>query len=271
MIAGLPRSGTTLIQALLNQNEHTFTLPETHYFELARKLSLPEKLSKDQSIKLLQQLSEKWQLSINDLLSQIKNSSQTAELDLYDLFFQVIEQYRPEGEPALVGIEKTPGNLFAIKELLQRDYDLSIILSTRNPWDFANSMWKQYWAPDSLHKIAQMWNDSLKSIRQLVRLYPDKVIVTDYDDLISMPEQEFSKIYDFVKLPWDASNLKNINANSDQFILPAESKWKQGNLTLSEVKKSVNRPVLSLMQRAQLHRICFPTALALGYCSNYKF
>jgi len=271
LIAGLPRSGSTLLQAILNQSDSTFTMPEMHFFEQAKKITDSLQMSRIEVLELLENLNNKWNISTGSLAERIQSYPVNSTIDLCDLYFQLIDQHHPLNGEFRIGVEKTPGNLFALDELLNRQSNFKVILTSRNPLDFANSLIKQYWSPDSILKISRLWNQSMCKINELKNRYPTRVMVLDYWEMISQPEQAFGSAYRFTGLDWKKEYLSDINTKTDEFVIPLETEWKAENINQSKVNKSVKKCSLSLKQRLLLHRECFMTAFSVGYIRRYKF
>lgn len=271
LIAGLPRSGSTLLQAILNQSDSTFTMPEMHFFEQAKKISEYPYMSKNQVLELLEILKNKWKISTGSLAEKVRAYSVNSNIDLCELYFRLIDQHRPGEVDFLIGVEKTPGNLFALDELLKRKCNIKVILTSRNPLDFANSLIKQSWSPDSISKICRLWNQSMIKINELRKKYPARVMVLDYSEMISKPEKAFAGAYKFTGLEWQEKYLSDINSKADEFVIPLEEQWKAENINQPNISKSVKKCSLSFKQRLLLHRECLKTALRVGYIRRYKF
>ena len=270
LIAGLPRSGSTLLQAVLNQSDSTFTMPETHFFEQAAKITDDLQMTTNQALELLDALNTKWNVATQPLTMKLQAYKKESKIDLCELYFLLIDQHCPASSDFGIGIEKTPGNLFALDKLLNQQCNFKVILTTRNPIDFASSLIKQYWSPDSILKISYLWNMSMHRINELKKNYPTRVMALDYDEMITHPEQAFSSVYQFTGLDWKHEYLLDINAKAGEFITSFEADWKSENVNQSFVNKSVKKSSLSLKQRLLLHRECSITALGIGYIRNYK-
>lgn len=271
LIAGLPRSGSTLVQAILNQSDVTFTMPEMHFFESARKITDSLHMTRDQVSELLMTLQEKWQVVTKLPAGTLFCCKKKAAIDICELYFKLIEQYRPANGKSWIGVEKTPGNIFAMDELLNRQSGFKVILTSRNPVDFASSMIKQYWSPDSILKISRLWNQTMLKIDALKNKYPTRVMVLDYREMVTRPELAFEHVFSFSGLVWQKKFLSHINSSSGEYIQPHEAPWKAENIRLPAIEKSKKKCTLTVKQRLLLHRECMLTALSVGYIRHYKF
>ena len=271
LIAGLPRSGSTLMQSVLSNNANTYSLPETHFFEEANKISSAGVFDRRQVIELLELLEEKWQLPLSGLTAQYRQNHERQH-DIRDVYFQVIETFRPDDpDRSLVAIEKTPGNIIAIESLVTHKHAVKAILTCRNPVDFANSMIQQYWAPASVNKISRMWNDVMRIISSLQNNYPDSIMRIEYERMLKQPDKTFSSVCEFAGLKWNKQMLSGLNANINQFIVPKERDWKLNNLDYPTVVTPANRNCLNIRQRLIIHRRSLFLAFKHGYFSLYKF
>ncbi len=272
LIAGLPRSGSTLLQSVLSNSAETFTLPETHFFEEAKKIHPEHVFSSKQVVELLALLQSKWQLCLDKLASQYRNHNHNLQHDIRDVYYDVIEQYRPSNQArTLVGIEKTPGNIIAIESLIEQQRSVKVILTCRNPVDFASSMIQQYWAPDSVSKISAIWNKVMRTITKLEARYPAIVKRIEYERMVQQPETTFSSAFDFSGLDYNNGMLSALNTNIDQFILPIEYAWKKNNVDFQTVKNPEKRNSLNIRQRLIVHRHSLYCAMKNGYLNLYKF
>ena len=148
---------------------------------------------------------------------------------------------------------------------------IKVILTYRNPRDFANSMSQQDWAPDSLSKISKTWNKSMLIIKRLCSEFPEHIKLICYEDMVTKPEKIFEEIYAFTGIEWTAESLKDINSNVSDYVLPVESRWKNNNMQLARVNAGKIVLVLNYKQRLIVHYNNFLTAIRLGLLRNYKF
>lgn len=272
LIAGLPRSGSTLMQSVLSNRADTYTLPETHFFEEAKKIRADYIFNKAQVCELLSLIQDKWQLPLNNLINELRYQNNDAHHDIRDVFFQLIEEFRPEDRSrSLVAIEKTPGNIMAVESVVTYRHTVKFILTCRNPIDFANSMVQQYWAPASVSQISKMWNNVMKTISGLEHQFPDRVLRVNYEHMLDRPQATFSSVCEFAGLDWDTQMLSGLNEKINRYVVTKERAWKKNNLKHNTVVKPPRRNCLNLRQRFTIHRYSLYAAIKNGYLGLYRF
>ncbi len=271
LIAGLPRSGSTLVQSVLNQSNQTYTLPETHFFEEAKKINVTMSFTLNQAEQLFRVLATKWHLSSGCLEKTFKQLNKSPSIDIREAFFKFIDAHKPQiADCDLTAIEKTPGNLIAIESLLEYDQNLKCLLTCRNPRDFVNSISKMYWSPGTIEKILNNWKSSVFLAYQLAETFPDNIKLLHYEDMVKKPEITFRDVCSFVELTWDNDFLNDINRNVNDFITPGEHDWKGNNIKLNTICKNPSQLDLSLQQRFKVFIYTIIPALKLGYLKYFR-
>jgi sulfotransferase len=240
-LAGLPRSGNTLLSSILNQNPDIYSTtmsPVSGYIWQCRDLYNIELVTRNKE---------------NKIRSEIFLSS------FIDNFYKDIEK------PIIIDREKmwgTPGNLNLIKEYITptpkiiftvRDI-LEIIASfvkmdaeyikrnvANSEYFFAN--YRSYADTISEHLMA-INGDIDKSLLSLASaFFPENkgmFHIVEYNDLVFKPEETMSSIYKFLELPEYKHNFKKIEkveVDDDESIgLPKD---------LHEVRKSLSNSTTS--------------------------
>ena len=266
-IAGLARSGTTLLQSILSKSPSIFTFPETHYFELINELNLWEARIGTREFDELGQLlikrlgvdSESWALIQNEIITD----KRTPNLSERDLFLYLVENYRhaQKLESNKIPLEKTPGHVFMMDRIIQLFPKSKVILMRRNPRDFANSIMDCYWAPNSINEIGRLWADTIKKIDVLRSKYINHIMVVDYEDLIDNPDSTVNQIFDFIGVSFRRQYLDNLSENVGLYILEEEKKWKIHNVTQNIIIKTKKPISLNLVDRIRLFGKVFPSVL----------
>ena len=274
LVAGLPRSGSTLLQSVLNKSDQTYTLPETHFFEETKKRSFSPVITTENAIELLSAIASKWGIHVEQVL-EFLNQQPDQQHSCLGIYFRIIEQYRPESDiphSRLIPVEKTPGHLFSMAHILENSDNVKIILTVRNARDFANSIKNQSWSPGSIKGITTLWNESMLVVEQLKREFPERVHVTHYEQMISNPSECFQNIYRFSKLRWSELYLENINENNSEFISPDEIQWKSNNVNHPSIMATVTGKVtLSFTQRIQIFINTIFVAFRTGNLKYQRF
>jgi len=237
-LAGLPRSGNTLLSAILNQNPDIYSTPlsplPTLMWEYANSCNNMEQIIRNQEN----------QVKAKELLSSF-----------FDTFYKSIDK------PVIIDREKdwgTPGNLDLIKEFVTptpkiiitvRDI-LEIIASfvamdadylknnTVNSGYFINN----YRSPeDSMAEYLMKPNGDIdKALLSLSSaFYPENrgmFHIVEYNDIVLKPEETMSSIYNFLELPeykHDFEKIEKIESDDDVALgLPSN---------LHDIRKSLSK------------------------------
>ena len=206
-LVALPRSGNTLFTSIINQNPEIVCTPNSITLEIMKDLFL------------LKQTDVFLNYQDHDSLDNVLDS-------VFDNYYKDWpQQYIIDRGPVM-----TPGNLMLMQKHYRRPFKCIVIL--RDLMDVLASYMKWYKNnPDAFpnrfnlntddEKLGMIMNKDgavakdLEAIKNAFN-YPDICHFVKYDDLISKPEQEMRKIYQFIGLPYynhQFQDLKQINVN----------------------------------------------------------
>ena len=206
-LVALPRSGNTLFTSIINQNPEIVCTPNSITLEIMKDLFL------------LKQTDVFLNYQDHDSLDNVLDS-------VYDNYYKDWpQQYIIDRGPVM-----TPGNLMLMQKHYRRPFKCIVIL--RDLMDVLASYMKWYKNnsdafPNRFNlntddeKLGMIMNKDgavakdLEAIKNAFN-YPDICHFVKYDDLISKPEQEMRKIYQFIGLPYynhQFENLQQINVN----------------------------------------------------------
>ena len=206
-LVALPRSGNTLLTSIINQNPEIVCTPNSITLEIMKDLFL------------LKQTDVFLNYQDHDSLDNVLDS-------VFDNYYKDWpQQYIIDRGPVM-----TPGNLMLMQKHYRRPFKCIVIL--RDLMDVLASYMKWYKNnPDAFpnrfnlntddEKLGMIMNKDgavakdLEAIKNAFN-YPDICHFVKYDDLISKPEQEMRKIYQFIGLPYynhQFQDLKQINVN----------------------------------------------------------
>jgi len=209
-LVALPRSGNTLFASIMNQNPEIATTANSITLEILKELFLLKKTDTFQNYPDHK--------SLDNILNNVFN------LYYKDWPQQIIIDRGP------IMVSGNPGNF----ELMQKHFkpgfkciillrDLMDVLAsyikwyTENPSAFPN----KYGCKNNEEKLLMLMNKdgaivkNLKSIKNSYN-YPNICHYVRYDDMVTNPEQEFKKIYNFLGEPYfnhRFNNLDQININ----------------------------------------------------------
>ncbi len=220
-IVGCPRSGTTLLQRIVNAHSQIAIMPESHWIPRLfdkRKGLTPEGLVTPELIPHLLAQPEFGGLHIDQ--GKLEALLATRQPALYtDFVVGIFDHYGETQGKALVG-NKTPGFVRRLRTLHTlwpearfvhlirdgRDVYLSILhrtLKNLKPGVFDT------WKDDPATTAALWWELNVRSGRQAGNSFgPNVYYELRYESLVTNPEEECAALCDFLGLPFDDVMLR---------------------------------------------------------------
>ena len=260
-IVGTPRSGTTLLQAILVNSGMFFPMPETHFFSRVA-YGVPERnLRKKDRQKILHMLTKKARIELDDQIIWGLESK-------IDIFEYIVGNFNTNKKKVFV--EKTPRHIFFYQEIMKYYHDAKFVCIIREPKNIVSS---QITNASNLYKsiirASLLYNKIARAILEVSK--NDNVLLMRYEDLTNEPEQTISNLFASLNLPYDLSLLDNVTAPPG-IVLPHET-WKHNNLELKKIRQNDPdkwRGVLSESQANVVNWITKSYASKFGYILNYR-
>jgi tetratricopeptide (TPR) repeat protein len=195
-IVGMPRSGTTLVERLLDQHPKTKSSGENE----ALTFSLANLYTQQQSQKAFN-FTQYYQQNAEHLASN------------YYQFTNI--------KNAII-IDKMPHNFIYVSAIIAIFPEAKIIQMRRNPVDLALSIYSQHF--NDSHNYACQLSDIANAIfnaNQLMNFwqkkYSDNIIDINYQQLVSEPEKTAQDIFKFCNLDWQQQFLNFYKKNNASF------------------------------------------------------
>lgn len=212
-LAGLPRSGSTVLASILNQNPDVYVTPTSPMLNVAVKMQ--EAWREDPTVKA------------NYFEEQARNITKA--------ILPAFWQHRPE--PIIIdkgrGWAKnmlTANALFEKKiKVIVMERDLPSIMASwltiirkQKECYLDETIMRKGFPPTDENRMAEMWFDMVKDCmegtQQIKRDVPDQIVVVKYDDLMENPSLQLQRIEDFLELPkfkYDFENIENDTVDDD--------------------------------------------------------
>jgi len=223
-IVGTPRSGTTLLAAILANHSAYSCGPETHFFSY-----LTKKIEK----KLLNP--KNWPYSAADFICSLKLENEYI-YKLYSITKEEIIEFLKNREPSIPAvlesltlqhankqkkyfwIEKTPRHLLFIPQILKYYPNAKIIRIIRDCRDVSLSLLKVPWGYKTpLQGVYRCWLDEICSQK-----FSHSYFLVKFEDLLMSPEKTLKNICNFLGVPYEPSMLRYYNASAR---LCSEKEW----------------------------------------------
>jgi len=223
-IVGVPRSGTTLLAAMLAAHSRMSCGPETHFFRQLTKSETSFGVDPDSLVD-----PQTWPSPALDFICSITHSSfSSAErlrlTDKYQLQKDQIESFLAAREPSVANmlasvaqpfmermgkfrwVEKTPDHIQSVRLIRKYFADSPILRIVRDPRDVALSLRRVPWGAMSFMEAFSYWRAMDES--------SDDFFKTDqlsyslrYEDLIASPKEELIRVCEFLGEDFEESML----------------------------------------------------------------
>lgn len=222
-IVGVPRSGTTLLSAMLSSHSKMECGPETHFFrnlintkpsslidphnwpETARDFILSishTNFSNPDRILLI----DKYQLTEEEITEYLKKRSPT----ISSILSSITEQYmRRSGKRRW--IEKTPDHIEHVKTIRKYFPKSPIIRIIRDPRDVSLSLQKVPWGVESFVHGLVLWKHLDMSSEDFFSTDPLSYTIR-YEDLLTNPRQELLELCEFIGEDFEEDMLNTTNS-----------------------------------------------------------
>lgn len=275
-MVGFPRSGTTLLQAMLGTQPGIATFPETHFFNrVMQAIDAPEDrvtaacldevaycirqrvpFSRDAEAHC-RDLAGRGELSPKMLLEQV-----VLDLLVKYGYASPLHSYR--------WLEKTPDHALRLPVLLRYYPDAKIIFVVRHPAKAILSRRHHFPHERSwpIQQFIDRWKDTVRAVEAVQKLHPDQVRTVRLEDLVRDHARETRLLCDFLGVPFDLERLAGYRDFGRRLVYEWET-WKQ-DVTGREVSAQVSSRddrTLSAEERAVLEYKLRRYLVRYGYLS----
>ena len=201
-LVAMPRSGNTLFASIMNQNPEIAATPNSITLEIMKDLFL---------------------LKQTDVF---QNYPDHKSLD--NVLDSVYDNYYKDWPQRIIidrGPVTTPGNLELMQKHFKKPFkciillrDLMDVLASYMKWytENPNSFVNRYNLKNDEEKLSMIMNDKGAVVKDLLAIknsynYSGMCHYVKYDDLVTQPEQEFRKIYQFIGEPYFNHKFDNLD------------------------------------------------------------
>lgn len=230
-IVGVGRSGTSLLQSMLNAHSTITCLPETQFF---RQYVVSSKQSKklaqqDQaSLKTIIQKDKRFsrlQIPVEELFENAKHKN-----TFFDVYQEILKIYLNKHQAKFV-VDKDPKNLEELTTIENYFPDAIILHIYRDPRDVVLSKTKAKWSsnrPYWLHAlIGEMQLSNGRGMGE--KMFNNNFIEIKYENLISDPQAQLEIVCDALELDFEESML-NFETAAKVLVASSEMQWKKETL-----------------------------------------
>ncbi len=280
-IVGYPRSGTTVLQALLAAHPNVFAFPETHYFcTIEKQLCLdeyghiqPQNINKSLSA-LHKKIPFKISLKERAALYRLARLNELTSKHLFEWIVFRLLQFEWEGPPEapFIWIEKTPVHYNYLQKINNFYPGGKILAIIRHPVPAVSSRKNKFPfnQETDLAVLAAGWKLMISILQLFQQSYPESIRIIRYEDLVHSPYTELKRLESFLEIPIKKKYLENYYRSMSAVILPFET-WKQDKKY--EKITNMNPDHAKLISRSQaeyIESIVYTSMKRYGYRSFYS-
>jgi glycosyltransferase involved in cell wall biosynthesis/GT2 family glycosyltransferase/2-polyprenyl-3-methyl-5-hydroxy-6-metoxy-1,4-benzoquinol methylase len=250
-VVGMPRSGTTLVSAMLNAHPNIAIAPETHYFDEWKKRY------QDLDIRHKDDFNKFWISFSNnkyfkdlriDPATLLKRIMSLPVRDHKQIFSILLKAFAEAAGKPRWG-EKTPGHYRYLDCLLSWYPCGKIVYVLRDPRAVVASLLKVPWGQQDMAAHARRWVSSMTCLDQ--RRNNHRVYTIKYENLVTNTEFELRSLSLFLDEDYAPSMLDYYRTSE---ILVSEEHWKMGVLqplntvSLTKWKTELSEKDVSLIE-----------------------
>jgi hypothetical protein len=279
-VVGYPRSGTTLLQALLATQDNIYSFPETQFFYAhiygllqTTNNGLIEPACLDA---FFAELRESVRLFVPwNEIDYFKELAATEQFCVKQLFEYIIKHYLSEqvdiGQlSAIRWLEKSPNHALALDTMYNLYPYAQFIAIVRNPLAAILSRKQSFSKDYSFKFLAERWRDTIQALDRFRQSSPHAIVIIRYEDLVLNPAGVLSEVCDFLAIPFNADRLQNLHDVARHVIRPFET-WKK-KLRERKIVKDTNEKhfnQLALTDILKIQNIVKEEMKVYGYSLHY--
>ena len=231
-LLSLPRSGSTLLQRALSSHDKIKTVSEPWLLLPFVYALRSEGIVSEYNHSSLSQ-------AINDFTDELPNG--------VDDYYSSINAFISSLYSKLCSsnteffLDKTPRYAFIVDELKQIFPDAKFIILWRNPLSILSSRFHSFGNKWRIYNYKVDLYKGLENLTNFHQKYEDEICTVNYERLVSNPESELSKIYNFLELPYENCHLHTLNDSTLKGSMgdkTGRSKYKEVNTEPLEKWKS---------------------------------
>ena len=203
-IGGCPRSGTTLLGALIGAHSRCVCVPEMQFkvYPMHRAFASPEGLTSREVARLIEYhpYFQNWGISAGD-----DTRPDGTRLTYRQAVDDLVRRYAtavalPNAD---VWADHSPQNIVQTRTLLERFPDATILHIVRDGRGVAASLFPLRWSVNTVFAAATVWAEHIAHGLAAELAHPERVHRVQYEELVRDPQRVMRRICDVTKLEWE--------------------------------------------------------------------
>lgn len=237
-VVGVGRSGTSLLQAMLNAHSKIAFVPEVNFLRRFVLTDSLEVLRRDKGEEALKQLlrSDSWlarlELDLDDMLAKIKLEGQSVALPIYS---EILKTWLTKEQKVIIG-DKDPRSIEFLPQLHRLFPQASVIHIYRDPRDVLLSRKKAEWSKDrSIYNHLFVIAVQLKLAHRQLHAFGSRSLEIAYEWLTNSTEEVLRTVCTFLSVEYEIGML-DFTESARELVSAEEMQWKKE--TLAPLTKS---------------------------------
>ena len=236
-IVGYPRSGSSLLQALLATQPGLVSLPETHFFTTLRRVckhGADLNIRPDSLPDVIEAINAATGISLGlehrSMLERgCADGRLTAKLLFEVLVEHLLQRSTGDGYWEQRWIEKTPGHVFHMYDIAELYPAAQFVAIVRHPAAATASRRDNLPGEScfSLDELACRWCKTCRVIDNFAHAVPERLRLVRYEDLVADHEQIVKQLCGFLRVAFDSEALTRYPLTAEALAYPWEV-WKAG-------------------------------------------
>lgn len=216
-IVGAPRSGTTLLRAMLNRHSRIGLCDETFYFYWVaqRQQVFGDLADRCRRIRAVDRFLETRRVARLGLDLAALRVRLHEEAIGYPEFFAALLRFYAESHGKAIGGEKTPQHALVAPTLLDWYPEARLIHLVRDPRDVVASLKRMPWGAGSRLGDARTWRDCVAGAEACAA--DPRFRRVRYEDLIARPQAELERLCAFLGVAFEPALLAASGQKSDRW------------------------------------------------------
>ena len=256
-IVGVGRSGTTLLQSMVNAHPMISVMPETHFLSSHLLPHTSDRLEDARPRLVADNRLSRLNLNPDVLLDRFRSNERV--FSLAGFYLDLLSEYAATHDVSIVG-DKTPKNIEYLLPIKVMAPDAYIVHLIRDPRDVYLSRVQAKWSAgrtDMSHCLA--YRAQIQLGQQHGRgLFGNRYIEVFYENFLVDPASGLKRLTDCLGIPYDSAML-DFNESAKELVADDEKEWKR-NVTGPLLMNNMNkwRDELSDSQVRRLEAACWP-------------
>lgn len=262
-IFSLPRAGSTLIQRILTAHTDISTVAEPWillpYLYTVKEKGVYAEYGHGVMTKAIQ-----------DFCTNLPNKQDDYLTEIHDFIIKLYAKAAPENTKYF--IDKTPRYHLVVEEIINLFPEAKFIFLWRNPLAVAASMIETFGTSKGEWNLYGWKVDLFGGLSNLLNAYEkfsEQVCTVRYEDLVSQPDAELSKIFNYLDLEFNPELLSSFNQIQLKGRMGDPLREKQYQSlscdSLEKWKYTLNNPIRELWCRRYLRWIGKERLAMMGY------